>query len=50
MPPVLARPKNVVLAPRMGSATVEARDAMGDWMLTNLRTFFKGEQLSTPLV
>jgi glyoxylate reductase len=34
---------NVVLAPHLGSATAETRDAMGKKALDNLRAFFAGE-------
>ena len=34
--------ENVVLAPHMGSATTEARQAMGDKVIINVKTFLDG--------
>lgn len=39
---------NVVLAPHVGSATVETRTAMADLVLANLRAHLRGEKLITP--
>lgn len=39
---------NVVLAPHMGSGTVETREAMEDLVLENLRAFFSEGQVRTP--
>lgn len=39
---------NVVLAPHMGSGTVETREAMEDLVLENLRAFFNEGQVRTP--
>lgn len=40
---------NVVLQPHMGSATWQARTAMGDLVLANLAAHFAGEPLVTPV-
>jgi lactate dehydrogenase-like 2-hydroxyacid dehydrogenase len=40
--PALTKLENVVLLPHLGSATTEARVAMGERALTNLETFFSG--------
>lgn len=40
--PALTKLENVVLLPHLGSATTEARVAMGERALTNLETFFAG--------
>jgi lactate dehydrogenase-like 2-hydroxyacid dehydrogenase len=45
----LAALGNVVLAPHLGSATVETRQAMMDLMLENLRCHFAGEAVPTPV-
>lgn len=47
--PLLTMP-HVSLAPHMGSATAETRDAMGKLMLANLEAFFTGKDLLTPVV
>ncbi|MDQ2669449.1 MAG: D-glycerate dehydrogenase [Gemmatimonadota bacterium] len=41
--PALLELDNVVLLPHLGSATVEAREAMGRRALANLKAFFAGE-------
>ena len=41
--PRLLRADNVVLLPHLGSATNEARTAMGRRAIANLRAFFAGE-------
>lgn len=45
----LAKLDNVLLAPHLGSATVETRQAMMDLVLENLRCHFAGEALPTPV-
>lgn len=45
----LAALGNVVLAPHLGSATVETRQAMMDLLLENLRCHFAGEAVPTPV-
>ena len=42
--PKLLELDNVVLLPHMGSATVEARMAMGEKVLINIRTFVDGHR------
>jgi hydroxypyruvate reductase len=41
---------NVALAPHVGSATVETREAMGNLMLDNLAAFLAGQPLLTAVV
>jgi len=38
----------VVLAPHVGSATTETRNAMADLVVANLRAHLRGEKLVTP--
>jgi len=45
----LAALENVLLAPHLGSATVETRQAMMDLVLDNLRAHFAGRPLLTPV-
>ena len=45
----LAALENVLLAPHLGSATVETRQAMMDLVLDNLRSHFAGKALPTPV-
>ena len=45
----LAALDNVLLAPHLGSATVETRQAMMDLVLDNLRAHFAGQPLRTPV-
>ena len=45
----LAALENVLLAPHLGSATVETRQAMMDLVLDNLRAHFAGQPLRTPV-
>lgn len=45
----LAALDNVVLAPHLGSATVETRQAMMDLVMENLRCHFDGRALPTPV-
>jgi lactate dehydrogenase-like 2-hydroxyacid dehydrogenase len=40
---------NVVLAPHVGSATVETRDAMSQLVVDNLAAHFAGRPLLTPV-
>ena len=47
-PELLALP-NVVLSPHIGSATFECRLAMADCVMANLRAFFEGRRLPTPV-
>jgi glyoxylate reductase len=42
--PKLLDLENVVLLPHMGSATIEARQAMGEKVLINIRTFADGHR------
>nr|WP_321986390.1 2-hydroxyacid dehydrogenase [uncultured Lichenicoccus sp.] len=50
VPEALLKLENVVLAPHVGSATRETREAMGNLMLDNLDAFFAGRALPTPVV
>ena len=50
VPAALLDLPHVALAPHVGSATVETRQAMGQLMLDNLERFFAGEALLTPVV
>lgn len=50
VPEALLTMPNVSLAPHVGSATAETRDAMGKLMLANLEAFFAGTSLPTPVV
>ena len=50
VPAALRTLPNVVLAPHVGSATVETRHAMGELMLANLAAHFAGATLPTPVV
>jgi len=45
----LAALDNVLLAPHLGSATVETRQAMMDLVLDNLRSHFAGRAVPTPV-
>jgi lactate dehydrogenase-like 2-hydroxyacid dehydrogenase len=47
--PELVRLENVVLLPHLGSATLEAREAMGRRALANLSAFFSGEPVPDPV-
>jgi lactate dehydrogenase-like 2-hydroxyacid dehydrogenase len=47
--PELLALENVVLLPHLGSATLEAREAMGRRALANLRAFFAGESVPDPV-
>lgn len=48
-PEALFRMENVVLSPHRGSATVEARGAMRDLFVANVRAFLDGKALLTPV-
>ncbi len=50
VPPALLGLENVSLAPHVGSATGETRQAMGALMLDNLAAFFDGRKLPTQVV
>jgi hydroxypyruvate reductase len=47
--PALLECDNAVLTPHIGSATPATRKAMGDLVLANLRAFFDGRPLITPV-
>src|SRR5690606_30658078 len=47
--PGLLALENVVLLPHLGSATREAREAMGRRALANLQAFFAGEPVPDPV-
>jgi lactate dehydrogenase-like 2-hydroxyacid dehydrogenase len=47
--PRLTRLPNVLLTPHVGSATEETRDAMSANVLANLRAFFEGRPLVSPV-
>lgn len=49
VPPALFALDNVVLTPHVGSFTVEARRAMGQLAVDNLRAHFDGRPLPTPV-
>jgi lactate dehydrogenase-like 2-hydroxyacid dehydrogenase len=48
--PGLLALENAVLLPHLGSATIEAREAMGRRALANLRAFFAGAPVPDPVV
>ena len=50
VPEALLGLENVVLAPHVGSATRETREAMGNLMLDNLDAYFAGRPLPTAVV
>ncbi len=50
VPAALLGLPHVALAPHVGSATAETREAMGQLMLANLAAFFAGRELPTPVV
>jgi lactate dehydrogenase-like 2-hydroxyacid dehydrogenase len=50
VPQALMRLENVVLLPHLGSATVQARRAMGDRAIDNLEAFFAGREVPDRLV
>ena len=47
--PALLACENAVLTPHIGSATASTRKAMGDLVLANLRAYFAGDPLLTPV-
>jgi len=47
--PALLECENAVFTPHVGSATAATRKAMGDLVLANLRAYFAGEALITPV-
>lgn len=49
MKPGLAELDNVVLLPHLGSASIETRTAMADLAVSNILSFFAGEQPPTPV-
>jgi hydroxypyruvate reductase len=49
IPEALFAMENVVLQPHLGSATEETRAAMGQLVVDNLKAFFAGEALLTPV-
>jgi lactate dehydrogenase-like 2-hydroxyacid dehydrogenase len=50
VPEALFRMENVILQPHQGSATHATRAAMGQLVVDNLKAFFAGEALLTPVV
>lgn len=48
VPKALLTMDNVVLAPHVGSATAETRNAMADLVVANLRAHLRGQKLVTP--
>lgn len=48
VPKELLTMENVVLAPHVGSATTETRNAMADLVVANLRAHLRGQKLVTP--
>jgi lactate dehydrogenase-like 2-hydroxyacid dehydrogenase len=49
VPDALLKMDNVVLAPHVGSATVETRDAMSQLVVDNLAAHFAGRPVLTPV-
>ena len=49
VPAALRALDNVVLTPHVGSLTVETRHAMGQLVVDNLRAYFDGQPLPTPV-
>ncbi len=49
IPPALLNRDNVVLTPHIGSATRATRAAMADLVIANIRAFFTGAPLLTPV-
>jgi lactate dehydrogenase-like 2-hydroxyacid dehydrogenase len=49
VPAALRELENVVLSPHVGSLTVETRHAMGQLVVDNLRAYFSGQPLLTPV-
>lgn len=50
VPEALFALDNVVLQPHVGSATHSTRTAMGQLMIDNLKAFFAGKELPTPVI
>ena len=50
VPEALLELDNVVLQPHQASATLETRDAMGQLVVDNLKAYFAGRPLLTPVV
>jgi lactate dehydrogenase-like 2-hydroxyacid dehydrogenase len=50
VPAALRELENVVLTPHVGSLTVETRHAMGQLVVDNLRAYFGGQPLLTPVL
>jgi lactate dehydrogenase-like 2-hydroxyacid dehydrogenase len=50
VPEALLKLDNVVLQPHQASATWETRDAMGQLVLDNLKAYFAGQPLLTPVL
>ncbi|MCL4792484.1 MAG: 2-hydroxyacid dehydrogenase, partial [Gammaproteobacteria bacterium] len=49
VPPALLTLDQVVLLPHLGSATIDTRQAMADLVVANLRAYFSGQPLLTPV-
>jgi lactate dehydrogenase-like 2-hydroxyacid dehydrogenase len=49
VPPALMELDNVVLLPHIASATHETRNAMGELVIENLRSFFATGRVKTPV-
>jgi hydroxypyruvate reductase len=49
VPPELIAMDNVVLSPHLGSATLEIREERGRKLLANLRAYFSGQPVPTPV-
>lgn len=49
VPPELVAMENVVLSPHLGSATAEIREERGRKLLANLRAYFSGKPVPTPV-
>lgn len=49
VPAALRELDNTVLAPHVGSLTVETRHAMGQLVVDNLRAYFSGQPPLTPV-
>ncbi|HEV7815021.1 MAG TPA: 2-hydroxyacid dehydrogenase [Janthinobacterium sp.] len=49
VPPALRALDNVILMPHIGSLTVETRHAMGQLVVDNLKAYFAGQALLTPV-
>lgn len=49
VPEELLKMDNVVLSPHVGSATIETRSKMGQLVINNLKAYFNGQPLLTPI-